>query len=217
MECFLKQIVYIYLCDLLIKNQVCVWWARSLVNDSYRTDLILMYPPFMIALACIYIASVLKEKDTRSWFEELRVDMNVVCPSLSVHFPSICLHFVVHNSCYCKLSFLLPVLLFLFDVLDRVHLVNPMDHYFLFFHSVICISCTFEEDSLMFMIVECSRMIIVKTFARILLTCGLSVVGTAVHKQIKTIALELLDFYDNYRQIPDERISAAVNKLPQRG
>lgn len=48
------------------------------MNDSYRTDLILMYPPFMIALACIYIASVLKEKDTRSWFEELRVDMNVV-------------------------------------------------------------------------------------------------------------------------------------------
>jgi len=86
-------------------------YTWSLVNDSYRTDLILMYPPFMIALACIYIASVLKEKDTRSWFEELRVDMNV----------------------------------------------------------------------------------------------------------IKTIALELLDFYDNYRQIPDERISAAVNKLPQRG
>ena len=51
------------------------------MNDSYRTDLILMYPPFMIALACIYIASVLKEKDTRSWFEELRVDMNVVWPN----------------------------------------------------------------------------------------------------------------------------------------
>lgn len=32
----------------------------------------------MIALACIYIASVIKEKDTRLWFEELRVDMNVV-------------------------------------------------------------------------------------------------------------------------------------------
>lgn len=60
-------------------------------------------------------------------------------------------------------------------------------------------------------------MIVVKIFARILLTSGLSLVGTVVHKQIKTIALELLDFYDNYRQIPDERIIAAVNKLPQRG
>lgn len=62
-------------------SQYLLVQCRSLVNDSYRTDLILMYPPFMIALACIYIASVLKEKDTRSWFEELRVDMNVVWPN----------------------------------------------------------------------------------------------------------------------------------------
>ncbi|KAJ8646182.1 hypothetical protein MRB53_007930 [Persea americana] len=50
----------------------------SLINDSYKMDLILIYPPYMIALACIYIASVLKEKDTTAWFEELHVDMNVV-------------------------------------------------------------------------------------------------------------------------------------------
>ncbi|KAG9446079.1 hypothetical protein H6P81_012207 [Aristolochia fimbriata] len=50
----------------------------SLVNDTYRMDLILIYPPYMIALACIYIASVLKEKETTAWFEELRVDMNVI-------------------------------------------------------------------------------------------------------------------------------------------
>ncbi|KAG0593910.1 hypothetical protein M758_UG030600 [Ceratodon purpureus] len=81
--------------------------TSSLVNDTYRTDLIPMYPPFMIALACIYIASVLKENDTKAWFEELRVDMNV----------------------------------------------------------------------------------------------------------IKNIAMEILDFYDNYRQIPEERIAAAVSKL----
>lgn len=50
----------------------------SLVNDLYRTDLILMHPPFMIALACIYIASVFQDRDTLAWFEELRVDMNVI-------------------------------------------------------------------------------------------------------------------------------------------
>lgn len=55
-------------------TQVC--WG--LLNDTYKMDLILIYPPHMIALACIYIASVFKEKDTTSWFEELRVDMNVV-------------------------------------------------------------------------------------------------------------------------------------------
>lgn len=41
-------------------------------------DLILIHPPHMIALACIYIACVLKDKDLTTWFEELRVDMNIV-------------------------------------------------------------------------------------------------------------------------------------------
>ncbi|PKU84674.1 Cyclin-C1-1 [Dendrobium catenatum] len=50
----------------------------GLVNDTYKMDLILIHPPYMIALACIYIASVLKDKETTAWFEELRVDMNVV-------------------------------------------------------------------------------------------------------------------------------------------
>ncbi|KAJ0969168.1 hypothetical protein J5N97_022045 [Dioscorea zingiberensis] len=53
-------------------------FAWGLVNDTYKMDLILIYPPYMIALACIYIASVLKDKETTAWFEELRVDMNVV-------------------------------------------------------------------------------------------------------------------------------------------
>ncbi|KAI4356345.1 hypothetical protein L6164_000375 [Bauhinia variegata] len=50
----------------------------GIVNDTYKMDLILVHPPHLIALACLYIASVLKEKDTTAWFEELRVDMNVV-------------------------------------------------------------------------------------------------------------------------------------------
>ncbi|KAJ6403743.1 CYCLIN [Salix viminalis] len=50
----------------------------GLVNDTYRMDLILIHPPHLIALACIYTASVYREKDKTAWFEELRVDMNVV-------------------------------------------------------------------------------------------------------------------------------------------
>ncbi|XP_057964096.1 cyclin-C1-2-like [Malania oleifera] len=57
-------------------NMTQLSWG--LVNDTYKMDLILIHPPHMIALACIYIASVLKDKDTTAWFEELRVDMNVV-------------------------------------------------------------------------------------------------------------------------------------------
>lgn len=62
--------------------------CRGLVNDTYKMDLILIYPPYMIALACIYIASVLKDKDTTAWFEELRVDMNIVSSSI-IGFPAI--------------------------------------------------------------------------------------------------------------------------------
>ncbi|KAG8488439.1 hypothetical protein CXB51_016471 [Gossypium anomalum] len=50
----------------------------GLVNDTYKMDLILIHPPYLIALACMYIASVHREKDITTWFEELRVDMNVV-------------------------------------------------------------------------------------------------------------------------------------------
>ncbi|PON59358.1 Cyclin [Trema orientale] len=57
-------------------NMTQLTWG--IVNDTYKMDLILVHPPHLIALACIYIASVLRDKDTTSWFEELRVDMNVV-------------------------------------------------------------------------------------------------------------------------------------------
>ncbi|KAL0389880.1 UNVERIFIED_CONTAM: Cyclin-C1-2 [Sesamum calycinum] len=50
----------------------------AIVNDTYKMDLILIYPPHLVALACIYIASVQKNKENTAWFEELQVDMNVV-------------------------------------------------------------------------------------------------------------------------------------------
>lgn len=62
--------------DAGITEMTKVTW--SLVNDLYKTDLILMYPPFMIALACIFVASAFQDKDTLAWFEELRVDMHVI-------------------------------------------------------------------------------------------------------------------------------------------
>jgi len=47
-------------------------------------DLILVHPPHIIALACIYIASLYREKDSTAWFEELRVDLNVVSSKLKL-------------------------------------------------------------------------------------------------------------------------------------
>ena len=48
------------------------------MNDTYRTDLCLLYPPFMIALACLHVACVVQQKDARQWFAELSVDMEKV-------------------------------------------------------------------------------------------------------------------------------------------
>ena len=57
---------------------VACWLSRGIINDSYKMDLILIHPPHLIALACIFISSVIKDKENPSWFEELRADMNVV-------------------------------------------------------------------------------------------------------------------------------------------
>ncbi|XP_041992224.1 cyclin-C1-2-like [Salvia splendens] len=52
--------------------------TMGIINDTYKMDLILVHPPHLIALACIFIASVQNDKEITAWFEELRVDMNVV-------------------------------------------------------------------------------------------------------------------------------------------
>lgn len=64
-------------------------YAWFIVNDSYRTDVCLLYPPHMIALAAIYITVVLKHADfapgsvgdkidMRQWFADLNVDMAAI-------------------------------------------------------------------------------------------------------------------------------------------
>ena len=49
-----------------------------MVNDSLRTDVSLLYPPYQIALACIHMACVVLSKDTKTWFAELHVDLDRV-------------------------------------------------------------------------------------------------------------------------------------------
>uniref|UniRef100_A0A8D3BXZ8 Cyclin C n=1 Tax=Scophthalmus maximus TaxID=52904 RepID=A0A8D3BXZ8_SCOMX len=58
--------------------------AWRIVNDTYRTDLCLLYPPFMIALACLHVACVVQQKDARQWFSELSVDMDKILEIIRV-------------------------------------------------------------------------------------------------------------------------------------
>ncbi|KFK31301.1 hypothetical protein AALP_AA6G094600 [Arabis alpina] len=61
-------------------NMIQITWG--ICNDTYKMDLILVHPPYRIALACIYIASVHREKDITAWFENLDEDMNLVSQRL---------------------------------------------------------------------------------------------------------------------------------------
>ncbi|XP_019097257.1 PREDICTED: cyclin-C1-1-like isoform X3 [Camelina sativa] len=72
------NIKILYLQDAAINdvNMNQITWG--IVNDTYKMDLILVHPPYRIALACIYIASVHREKDITAWFEDLHEDMNLV-------------------------------------------------------------------------------------------------------------------------------------------
>ena len=52
--------------------------AWRMVNDSLRTDVSLLYPPYQIALACIHMACIALGKDAKQWFSELHVDLEKV-------------------------------------------------------------------------------------------------------------------------------------------
>ena len=52
--------------------------AWRIVNDTLRTDLCLLYPPSIIALACLHVACDFLKKDSKQWFAELNVDTEKV-------------------------------------------------------------------------------------------------------------------------------------------
>lgn len=47
--------------------------AWPILNDSYLTDACLLYPPYLTAIACIYLAGTLADRDMRPWVATLSV------------------------------------------------------------------------------------------------------------------------------------------------
>jgi len=70
----------------------CMQVAWAIVNDSYRTDVCLQYPPYLVAMACLYMAATLENKNVDSWIESMNVDVaelsNVVKTISMVYLPS---------------------------------------------------------------------------------------------------------------------------------
>lgn len=52
--------------------------AWRIINDSYRSDIMLLHPPYMIALAALHMAACHIDRDLTSWFAELSVDLNKI-------------------------------------------------------------------------------------------------------------------------------------------
>ena len=49
--------------------------AGTILNDSLRSDVGLVYPPFIIALAAIYLAGIHCKVDLKPWFDHLNVNV----------------------------------------------------------------------------------------------------------------------------------------------
>ncbi|KAJ3285379.1 hypothetical protein HK104_009524 [Borealophlyctis nickersoniae] len=75
----------IQFCDELGLEKTCLQTAWFVVNDAYRTDVPLLYPPHMIAAAALFFAIHLNDEvarstnvDLKQWFTELNVDMEEI-------------------------------------------------------------------------------------------------------------------------------------------
>lgn len=49
--------------------------AWPILNDSYRTDACLLYPPYLISISCIFIAGTLQDRDMTEWLQKLNIDL----------------------------------------------------------------------------------------------------------------------------------------------
>lgn len=61
-----------------LKMTDCLQTAWELVNDSYRTDLCLLHPPYLIAIGVVVVACNFREKDIRQWQKRLNVESKTV-------------------------------------------------------------------------------------------------------------------------------------------
>lgn len=56
-------------------------YALHLLNDSYFTDALLRYPPYLVALACLLIAATHKRSNAtefRTWLNKVIVDTDSI-------------------------------------------------------------------------------------------------------------------------------------------
>jgi len=68
-----------YVADAMIKSSTFLEIAWHLVNDSYRTDAMLIYPPHIVAMAAMLMVAHKEGINLRPWLSRLNVELKEVC------------------------------------------------------------------------------------------------------------------------------------------
>ncbi|KAI9309233.1 cyclin-like protein [Cunninghamella echinulata] len=77
------------ICQELGMREQGLQFAWFILNDAYRTDIVLLYPPHLIALAALYLTIVLNHadfapgsvgdrSDMKQWFADLNVEIDTI-------------------------------------------------------------------------------------------------------------------------------------------
>lgn len=61
-----------YCADANLTDLLATAWP--ILNDSFRSDACLLYPPYLIAIACIFMAGTLQDRDMRDWIASLKIE-----------------------------------------------------------------------------------------------------------------------------------------------
>jgi hypothetical protein len=72
---------------------------RAIVNDSFKTDCHLIFPPYKIALAALFMAAHASGENLFEWFEGLYIDTDQVCNKTRSFPLSLFLCAISHFSC----------------------------------------------------------------------------------------------------------------------
>lgn len=62
-----------YCADASFHDLVTAAWP--ILNDSYKSDACLRYPPYLIAIASIYIAGTLRDREMTNWVKKMNIDL----------------------------------------------------------------------------------------------------------------------------------------------
>lgn len=75
------------LCNEIEGMSDCLQTAWAILNDSYRTDACLLFPPFVIAISCLFMAASVLGKKPETWIHNINVEVGDVISAVQMISP----------------------------------------------------------------------------------------------------------------------------------